>query len=318
MKFRSKVFLSALSFTLIGIAGLVLTASISQAHQNAASQPDAHASTSAENYTQTADPMALTSQSNATSSSSTTSASSSQSTSTSHQAPTAQSHTATNTAASAPTFKGVTLNPSDKQDLLALRDFLELNGFKDVQLNSPYYDSTLLLQVFGIFKGYTDGTAGLNNPLSRAQAASILNRTFGFSLFTSTGAVFSDVPAGSTHEKAINALYWSGITNGCSASPRNYCPSQAVTRKQFATLLAKSLQSYGISAPQTDVFYTYGDVPVGDSARSYLNYLTQLGLVNGCGNGNFCPNDALTRGQAVTIMARLLYGSELKPNQSTL
>ncbi len=311
MKFRSKVFLSALSFTIIGLASLALTFSISQAHQNAAAQPDSHASTSAENYAQTADPMALTSQST-TSSSSTTSNSSSQSTSTSHQTTTAA---ATNTA-SAPTFKGVTLNPSDKQDLLALRDFLELNGFKDVQLNSPYYDSTLLLQVFGIFKGYTDGTAGLNNPLSRAQAASILNRTFGFSLFTSTGTVFADVPVGSTHEKAINALYWSGITNGCSATPRNYCPTQAVTRKQFATLLAKSLQSYGISAPQTDVFYTYSDVPVGDSARSYVNYLTQLGLMNGCGNGKFCPNDALTRGQAVTIMARLLYGSELEPNRS--
>jgi len=49
---------------------------------------------------------------------------------------------------------------------------------------------------------------------------------------------FSD-DDGSAHEAAINALATAGVTGGCGAD--SYCPSQAVTRGQMATFLARAL-----------------------------------------------------------------------------
>ncbi len=292
MKLRSKVFLSSLIITVMGMAGLALTYSMAQAHRNAESAPASQSSTaSMQADSQTVEPIAATT------------------------SPQVNAQATTSASQSSASTTNLRLDPAFRDFLVSLRDWEEKSGFTDVQLDSPYYDSTLILQVAYIFNGFPDGSAGLSKPLTRAQAASVLNRTFAFSLFVPTTTVFSDVPAGSTHEKAINALYWAGISNGCTASPRNYCPDQAITRKQFATLLAKSLQPY-VPMPQTDAVYTYSDVPSGDTAAPYLNYLTLLGVINGCGNGKFCPDQPLTRAQAVTIMVRALYGSDLTPNRT--
>ncbi|HSX23777.1 MAG TPA: S-layer homology domain-containing protein [Candidatus Saccharimonadales bacterium] len=204
---------------------------------------------------------------------------------------------------------GVTLSDSDRQFLSDIRD-LSQHSFSDVPLDSPYYDATLILQILHIFNGYTDGTMGLNQPMSRAQAAAVLNRLFLFSLDYNTDQAFNDVPAANIHAKAINAMFWAGITNGCSASPRNFCPEQAITRKQFITLLGKSL-----FLPITSQPAAFTDVSANDSANTYLAALKPDGIVTGCTATTFCPDNALTRAQAVTIIARLLAGnSNFKPN----
>jgi len=302
MTLRSKIFLATVAATFIGIAGLALTASLTQARQNT-QNTDNGASSYAAMSSQNGEQAAQVSTNSSTQQSAQTS--NSQTSSAGRQQVIADPPEAFGPAQP---IKGVNLTPQDRQAAQELRDFLEQQGFSDVQLNSQYYDATLVLQVLGIFKGYPDGTARLSQTMSRSQAAAILNRTFGFSLYTSTNRVFGDVPAGSANEKAINALYWAGVTNGCTASPRNYCPNDTITRRQFATLLGKAL-----GAPSTASGWVFDDVSQTDSAYPYIAYLKSNGIVNGCVDRKFCPNDPITRGQAVVMITRLFLGENIYP-----
>lgn len=70
--------------------------------------------------------------------------------------------------------------------------------------------------------------------------ASFLARAFG--LGGADDAGFIDVSEDSTHYDTINMLAASGITTGCSSTPKRYCPSQATTRAQMASFLARAIE----------------------------------------------------------------------------
>ena len=53
---------------------------------------------------------------------------------------------------------------------------------------------------------------------------------------------------------------------------------------------------------------TFADVPSSYWAASYINAIYEKGLTQGCGNGNYCPDDYLTRGQIGTFLTRAKYG----------
>ena len=76
--------------------------------------------------------------------------------------------------------------------------------------------------------------------VSRAQMASFLARAFG--LGGADDAGFIDVSEDSTHYDTINMLAASGITTGCSSTPKRYCPGQATTRAQMASFLARAIE----------------------------------------------------------------------------
>jgi len=76
-----------------------------------------------------------------------------------------------------------------------------------------------------------------DRPLTRAQAASFLARTY--ELTTSTNPGFVDIE-GSVHADAINALYAAGITKGCATDPLRYCPERPLSLQEFATMLNRA------------------------------------------------------------------------------
>ena len=51
---------------------------------------------------------------------------------------------------------------------------------------------------------------------------------------------------------------------------------------------------------------TFNDVPVGSMLHQFVEALAAAGITVGCGNGNYCPNDAITRGQMAIFLARAL------------
>ena len=77
-----------------------------------------------------------------------------------------------------------------------------------------------------------------HNSVTRGQMASLLVRAF--DLDAGPAAGFTDVGRG-VHAASIDAVAAAGITAGCEARPLRYCPSDAVTRGQMATFLARAL-----------------------------------------------------------------------------
>jgi hypothetical protein len=76
--------------------------------------------------------------------------------------------------------------------------------------------------------------------VARDQMASFLQRARGYPI-VSTSPPFRDVPAGSTHAGAIDALVRNEVTQGCS-TPGSFCPKGAVTRGQMATFIARAMR----------------------------------------------------------------------------
>jgi hypothetical protein len=107
---------------------------------------------------------------------------------------------------------------------------------------------------------------------------------------------FTDI-YGSVFYDDIIWLYEAGITGGCGG-PR-FCPNQAVTRAQMASFLVRAMD-----LPATDEDYFADD---GASIHEAdINALHEAGVTGGCGDGNYCPNAAVSREEMASFLGRAL------------
>ena len=51
---------------------------------------------------------------------------------------------------------------------------------------------------------------------------------------------------------------------------------------------------------------TFGDVPTGHPFFQFVEALAASGITGGCGNGNYCPDNPVTRGQMAVFLAKAL------------
>ena len=51
---------------------------------------------------------------------------------------------------------------------------------------------------------------------------------------------------------------------------------------------------------------TFGDVPLSDPAFQYIEALAASGITSGCGGGNYCPDNPLTRRQMAVFLSKAL------------
>jgi hypothetical protein len=51
---------------------------------------------------------------------------------------------------------------------------------------------------------------------------------------------------------------------------------------------------------------TFGDVPTSSPQFKFVEALVKAGITAGCGSGNYCPNDPVTRGQMAVFLANAL------------
>ncbi len=115
-----------------------------------------------------------------------------------------------------------------------------------------------------------------------------------------TGLVFADVPAGSFAAAWIEALAAAQVTGGCGGG--NYCPGDPVTRAQMAVFLLRTLEG-PIYAPPDCTAPTFSDVPCSSGFARWIDELAKRGVTAGCGGGNYCPSNPVTRGQMAVFLA---------------
>ncbi|MER1985563.1 MAG: S-layer homology domain-containing protein [Solibacillus sp.] len=110
-------------------------------------------------------------------------------------------------------------------------------GFKDVSKGSGYYKAIAAMAEKGIIRGYEDGRFGTNDPITRAQMASILVKAFDLPRydFSSQKSPFEDVKRGTGHDPNILNIYRLGITGGTSAD--RFSPNVSITRGQAAKMM---------------------------------------------------------------------------------
>jgi hypothetical protein len=118
-------------------------------------------------------------------------------------------------------------------------------------------------------------------------------------------APFTDVATGSAFCKYIKRMLELNITTGCGNS--NYCPSQNVDRQQMAAFIVRAVEGNpvpgycGSTSP-------FGDVLPSSSFCGPIKRLLELNITTGCGNGNYCPTQSVTRDQMAAFLARAFLG----------
>lgn len=78
--------------------------------------------------------------------------------------------------------------------------------------------------------------------------------------------------------------------------------TQALTRGQFSLMAYGLTSDLYLTAPQSP----FNDVPSTRADAQAISAVYNLGLLNSIGNGNFAPDRAITMGESVTALLRLL------------
>ena len=199
------------------------------------------------------------------------------------------------------------IDPDDDGDgLLDEADEWPLGRFDDVDPATHFaFFFIETLERSGITGGCGGGGAIYcpDDPVTRAQMAVFLERGINGADFVpppATGTVFADVGANDFAAAFIERLFADGNTGGCGGG--NYCPSNSVTRAQMAVFLLRA--KYGASYTPPPATGVFNDVPVGSFADAFIEQLAAEGITGGCGSGNYCPADPITRAQMAVFLVR--------------
>jgi len=115
-----------------------------------------------------------------------------------------------------------------------------------------------------------------------------------------TVPTFADVPCSSPFARWIEELVRRGVTSGCGGG--NYCPKAEVTRAQMAVFLLVAKEGAGFSPPACTT-PSFADVPCSSPFAKWIEELVRRGVTSGCGGGNYCPANAVTRGQMAVFLS---------------
>ncbi|WP_203363344.1 S-layer homology domain-containing protein [Bacillus sp. REN10] len=200
------------------------------------------------------------------------------------------------TAPSAATFQGNLSGTSVYSDEEATFEAAASTTFRDVP--STYWAKKEIdfLVRKGIIQGYKNGKFGVNDPVTRWQAAVILARALGVDKQSAPNPGFRDVPASHPAYNAIAVL-----TNyGVFSKSTYFKPNDKLTRAQTAKILT---ESFGFSYASSTNFK---DVRSNAWYYKYVQSLAYIGIARGDSKGNFLPNKVMNRAEYSAFIARAL------------
>ena len=156
----------------------------------------------------------------------------------------------------------------------------------------------------GITGGCGSGKFCPENGVSRAEMAVFLLRGEHGGSYTPPTAlgVFADVPANHWAAAWIEQLALEGVTSGCGNG--SYCPNLQITRAQLSVFILRALHGPQYTPPPASGT-TFSDVRISYWAASWVEQFAREGISSGCGNGNFCPDDVVTRAQMAVFIANV-------------
>ena len=207
----------------------------------------------------------------------------------------------------------ITIHECDFEDGHGTCTVCGFTPFSDIS-NSGYCDYIVVGYLAGIINGYENGTFRPNNTVTRGQFITMLWRAVGEPGAENTTLNFKD--AANIPDAYKDAVAWgveAGIIKGYDDD--TFRPNQSISRAQMATFSYRLLVlTFGEEA--IDEFNQpcgFKDAAsVADPYVDAVNVCANLGIIlgfdtDGDGEGDtFRPNDTANRGQAATIILRVV------------
>lgn len=135
--------------------------------------------------------------------------------------------------------------------------------FSDVPVGGDYSEAITFLSDLQIIAGKPDGTFGVNDAITRADAACLIARMM-------TGqqnppkydnhVAFSDVPVGSYYEAAVGYCAALGVTSGTGGG--KFSPMKTITDGEFVAMLTRAL---GYDTPENPLQFPMGNITVAQA-----------------------------------------------------
>lgn len=159
-------------------------------------------------------------------------------------------------------------------------------------------------------QGYADGTFRPNAYVTRAQMAAMLARNLSNHNVPEASNVFYADTAASWAKNDIEYVRTEGIMQGRQNG--SFGPNDMITRAQMAVIAVRWIDKQ-CAEGTTDTLYcaitangkTYSDVASTHWAAQEIQRISSMGIMVGSGNGQFRPEEKLTRAQAVKVLNRL-------------
>jgi hypothetical protein len=181
---------------------------------------------------------------------------------------------------------------------------------RDVPLDHWANDEVEACVNAGIVTGYDDGSYRPSLAVTRDQMAVYIARALaGGDASVPSGpasATFFDVPPSHWAYDHIEYVVALDVVEGYSRN--RYMPNGVVDRAQMAVYIARSIATptgeaglvgYVPSAPRN-----FPDVPPAHWAYLHVEYCSENGVVEGCEDGLYHPESAVTRDQLAVYVAR--------------
>jgi hypothetical protein len=176
--------------------------------------------------------------------------------------------------------------------------------FFDVPVGTPFYEEIGKLSARGVTLGCGSGNYCPDTSVTREQIAVFIIRALhepGYVPTAPASPRFLDVSSSHPFYAHIEELAARGITLGCGSD--NFCPTSAVTREQMAAFIIRALHAPGYvpAKPNSPRFL---DVPESNPFYAHIDELAARGITLGCGGGNYCPTQSVTRAQMAAFLVR--------------
>lgn len=168
--------------------------------------------------------------------------------------------------------------------------------FRDVT-GGPHAPAIKAIALAHVTQGCTTELYCPSRQITRAQMATLVVRARDL---PQTGrSYFTDVSR-SPHAGAINALAAAGITGGCGGG--RFCPDEPVSRGQMATFLDRA---WDLPAPLLSLLDPFTDIATSVH-RAAIKAVARAGITLGCGDGQYCPTEPVSRAEMASFLARAL------------
>ena len=175
-------------------------------------------------------------------------------------------------------------------------DSENVQHFTDVPAGAYYADAVKWAVAEGITSGTSPTTFSPNNGCTRAQMVTFLWRAHGAPRATGSNP-FTDVAENAWYYEAVEFVYSEGMMNGTSST--TFSPDATTTRGMIVTILHRLAGS-----PASRGSADFLDVPAGQYYSEAVAWASENGIVNGYDDGNFGPDDTITREQMAAILYR--------------
>jgi hypothetical protein len=121
---------------------------------------------------------------------------------------------------------------------------------------------------------------------------------------------FLDTPQFTT---SVANLVRNGVTAGIGGG--NYGESMSITREQMAVFLMKA--KHGLCYVPPPCAGIFPDVQCPSQFANWIEALAAEGITGGCGGGNYCPGNPVTRQQMAVFLLKARHGSQYVPPTCT-